>query len=403
MTSINSNTSSTDIQKKHISSEIESEVLDRYAAGAQAPQASLCCPTDYDDIDLKLLPQEIIEKDYGCGDPSKYVHEGETALDLGSGGGKICYILSQKVGKTGNVIGVDFNDTMLSLARKYQNEMSEKYGYSNVSFHKGKIQDLALSLDQAQKWLEKNPIKNVEDVAKYEAYCDEIRKTDPLIKSNSIDVIVSNCVLNLVKPQDKKELFKDMFRVLKRGGRCVISDIVCDEFPTDKILEDPELWSGCISGAFREDEFLEMFAENGFYGIQILERQAEPWQTIDGIEFRSLTVQAYKGKEGPCLERHQAAIYKGPWKSVKDDDGHTYYRGQRMAVCDKTLNILTDPSGPYSKDIIGLEPAEIISLDDAEPMNCRANQSRNPKEMKKSKINQIKTIQGDDCSSPNCC
>jgi len=100
-----------------------------------------------------------------------------------------------------------------------------------------------------------------------------------------------------------------MFRVLKVGGRCVISDIVCDEDVPEDLQKDPQLWSGCISGAFREDLLLKLFEDAGFYGIQMIERTNGPWQTIRGIEFRSVTVQAFKGKQGPCFERNQAVIY----------------------------------------------------------------------------------------------
>ena len=403
MTKANESAGALQEQLGLINQTIETEVLDRYGQGAEAPQASLCCPVEYDTSYLKVIPEEIIEKDYGCGDPSKYVREGETVLDLGSGGGKICYILSQKVGGSGKVIGVDFNDKMLSLARKYQTEMAEKIGHDNVEFRKGKIQDLALSLDKANQWLAENPINNVNQAAAYEGYCEQLRKNEPLVENGSIDVIVSNCVLNLVQPGEKRKLFKEMFRVLKRGGRCVISDIVCDEPPTEKILNDPELWSGCISGAFLEAEFLEMFAEAGFYGMEILERQTEPWHVIDGIEFRSLTVQAFKGKEGPCLERHQAIVYQGPWKCVKDDDGHTFCRGERTAVCDKTYKLMTNPKGPYHQHVIGLEPENLIELDDAEPFQCSGNQIRSASEMKTggSQTTQIKS--DEDCCGPSCC
>ncbi|GBC83186.1 Ubiquinone/menaquinone biosynthesis C-methyltransferase UbiE [bacterium HR10] len=303
-------------------------------------------------------------------------------VDLGSGAGKICYILSQKVGPAGQVIGVDFNDEMLRLARKYLSEMRRKLGYGNVRFVKAKIQDLALDLERAEAWLQKHPIRSVEQLGDFEAECERLRQQEPLIPDASVDVVVSNCVLNLVRPQDKHKLFAEIFRVLKRGGRAVISDIVCDEDPTPSILADPELWSGCIAGAFREDRFLEMFEEAGFHGIEILSRQDEPWQVIEGIEFRSITVRAFKGKQGPCLERHQAVIYKGPWKFVRDDDGHTLYRGQRMAVCDKTFKILTDPSGPYSRDIIAVPPYEEIPLDQAAPFDCKRTGTRSPRETK---------------------
>ncbi|MCK5729253.1 MAG: methyltransferase domain-containing protein, partial [Methylococcales bacterium] len=95
---------------------VEHSVLDRYSEGAEAVQPDLCCPVDYDSSLLKLLPQEIIDKDYGCGDPSRYVKKGDVVLDLGAGSGKICYMAAQLVGEKGKVIGIDMNDDMLALA-----------------------------------------------------------------------------------------------------------------------------------------------------------------------------------------------------------------------------------------------------------------------------------------------
>lgn len=279
-----------------MSYDIEKSVLERYEEGAKNHQPSLCCPTEYDSQFLTIIPDEIIAKDYGCGDPTKYVNEGEIVLDLGSGGGKNCYIIAQKVGKNGQVIGVDFNDEMLNLARKYQQEISDKLGYQNTKFIKGKIQDLKLPLDKVESLLKNNPISSLTELIAFESECDRLREEETLIKDKSIDVVVSNCVLNLVKPDDKKQLFKEIYRVLKSEGKAVISDIICDRDVPLEMVKDPELWSGCISGAFREDTFIKMFENAGFKQVEILAKQSEPWQVVNGIEFRSLTVKAYKEK-----------------------------------------------------------------------------------------------------------
>ena len=382
----------------------EEAVLARYGEGAREAQPELCCPIDYEARYLKVLPQEIIDKDYGCGNPSAYVHAGERVLDLGSGGGKICYILSQKVGAEGRVTGVDFNDEMLALARKYQRPISDELGYDNVSFQKGKIQDLALDLDAAQAWLRTHPVHTVEQIQDYGAECDRLRREEPLIADSSIDVVVSNCVLNLVRPQDKQHLFSEIYRVLAKGGRAVISDIVCDEDPSQTLINDPELWSGCISGAFREDRFLEMFEEAGFHGVEIVERQSEPWRVVDGIEFRSMTVRAHAGNDGPCMEHNEAVVYGGPWKAVLDDDGHTFHRGQRMAVCNKTFTLMTDPNGPYADSILGLTPRVPVSADDATPWNANRDALRHPRESKGTDYHL--TTEGDDapcCGPSGCC
>jgi arsenite methyltransferase len=363
--------------------DVEQTVRDRYAAGAREAQPALCCPTDgYDGRYLTVLPDEIVAKDYGCGDPTRYINAGETVVDLGSGAGKNCYIIAQKVGAAGRVIGVDVNDDMLALSRQYLGAIGDKIGYHNVEFVKGKIQDLALDWDKAAQWLQQHPIAGFEGMNAFDAECDRLRREQPLIVSDSVDAVVSNCVLNLVRPQDKQQLFNEIFRVLKRGGRAVISDIVCDELPTEAILNDPDLWSGCISGAFQEVAFLQMFEQAGFHGIEILARQDQPWQVINGIEFRSLTVRAYKGKQGECWDHKQAVIYKGPWKSVLDDDGHRLDRGERMAVCAKTFALYTDPHGPYHQDFIPVLPYDLVNHADAVPFDCARSSIRHPLETK---------------------
>jgi SAM-dependent methyltransferase len=278
----------------------EQAVLERYKAGAQVFEPTLCCAVEYTPGVVENLPAEIIEKDYGCGDPTRYVYPGERVVDLGSGAGKNCYILAQRVGAEGAVIGIDFNDEMLALSRKYQGEMAEKLGYKNVEFYKAKIQDLALDLSLVAEYLHTHPIASLEDWWNFEATCDRFRQERPLIPSNSIDVVVSNCVLNLVQPRDKKQLFTEIYRILKPGGRAIISDIVSDGDPTPEMIADPNLWSGCISGAFREDQFPRCFTEAGFAQTEVLVRQSEPWQVIQGIEFRSITLRADKQPRRCC-------------------------------------------------------------------------------------------------------
>jgi arsenite methyltransferase len=346
----------------------ESSVKSRYAAGAKAPEAALCCPVDYDPQYLKIIPAEVIERDYGCGDPSRHVRPGETVLDLGSGTGKIAFIASQVVGPTGRVIGVDMTDDMLEVARRNAPIVAERIGYANVEFRKGRIQDLALDLEALDRHLLSHPIANANAWLAAEEQAHTLRRETPLIPSDSVDVIVSNCVLNLVDASARRQLFAEMYRVLKKGGRAVISDIVCDEDVPPSLQEDAYLWSGCISGAFREDLFLQAFEEAGFHGVTIAKLDTTPWQTVEGIEFRSMTLIAYKGKEGPCVERNQAVIYKGPFKRILDDDGHAYDRGKRYAVCEKTYDLYRRE--PYASQFEFIDPREPIPPDEAQPFDC---------------------------------
>ena len=358
----------------------ETAVRERYAAGANAAEAKLCCPVDYNTEYLKVVPQEVIERDYGCGDPSKYLRAGETVLDLGSGTGKICFIAAQVVGASGKVIGIDMTDQMLEVARRNAPIVSERIGYANVEFRKGRIQDLALDLEKLDEELKARPITDAASFMRADELAQELRVKHPLVASDSIDVVVSNCVLNLVEAKAKRSLFEEIFRVLKKGGRAVISDIVSDENVPEHLQNDPELWSGCISGALTEEGFLQAFSDAGFYGIQILKRDAEAWQTVEGIEFRSVTIEAFKGKQGACFERNQAVVYRGPFKEVLDDDNHRMERGLRYAVCDKTYNIYR--KAPYRDYFEFIEPINPIPLEDATPFDCSRTNLRDPRETK---------------------
>src|SRR5918996_1341954 len=130
-----------------MSHQTETNVRQRYAAGAKERADKLCCPVNYEPAYLNVIPQEVIERDYGCGDPSRYLREGETILDLGSGTGKVCFIAAQIVGPKGKVIGVDMTDEMLEVARRNAPIVAERIGYANVEFRKGRIQDLALDIE----------------------------------------------------------------------------------------------------------------------------------------------------------------------------------------------------------------------------------------------------------------
>ncbi|PCJ16054.1 MAG: methyltransferase [Gammaproteobacteria bacterium] len=354
-------------------------VKERYSEGAKERQETLCCPVDYDASLLKMLPQEIIDKDYGCGDPSRYVRTGDTVLDLGSGGGKICYMAAQLVGPKGAVIGVDVNDDMLALAQKYRAEMAEKLGADPVEFRKGYIQDLALSLEALDSYLNENKVENLQDWEALEQWKSEQRKTNPLIADESVDVVVSNCVLNLVAEEDRTQLIDGIFRVLKPGGRVAISDIIADQWVDDHLKNDPVLWSGCISGAFHEKDFLDVFLDAGFVAVQYDKWDLEPWQVVEGVEFRSVTIMATKPFDVPNHDVGQAALYKGAYKEITLDSGQTFQRGERRAISERSATLIA--SGAYGDDFVLINPEQ-----PTEPKGfCASNAPKRPAtEMKNS-------------------
>ncbi len=379
----------------------EVNVRRRYARGAAATEPELCCPVDYDPRYLEVIPEEVLARDYGCGDPSRHLKPGETVLDLGSGTGKICFIASQVVGHGGRVIGVDMTPEMLAVARRAAPVVARRVGFSNVEFRRGRIQDLALDLDRLDAELGARPITSADGLLEAERLAARLRREAPLVGDASVDVVVSNCVLNLVENGSKTRLFEELYRVLRRGGRAVISDIVSDEPVPAHLQANPELWSGCISGALTEQGFLAEFEHAGFHGMRILERSRSPWRTVEGIEFRSLTIEAFKGKQGPCFEHRQAVIYKGPFKEVLDDDGHRLTRGERMAVCAKTFELYT--RAPYREHFEPVEPRVEVEAGAAAPFDCSRDVVRHPRETKGLDYASTTEAAAPCCGSEGCC
>jgi SAM-dependent methyltransferase len=290
---------------------------------------------------------------------------------------------------------------MLELARGAAPEVARRTGCANVSFRRGNIQDLRLDLDLLDEWLRDHPVGGASDLPALEEAARRLRRERPLVSDASTDLVISNCVLNLVRESDKPALLQEIFRVLKPGGRIALSDIVSDEVVPEDLKQDAELWSGCVSGAFQEGELLRGLASVGFYGVGIERWKEEPFRVVRGIEFRSVTVTARKGKEGPCFEGNQAVLYKGPWKQVEDDDHHVLRRGERTAVCDKTYRILT--SEPYADQIIAIPSRIEIAAEDRKAFDCSRTAPRHPRETKGEAYTVTTEGDGACCPPGSCC
>jgi arsenite methyltransferase len=182
----------------------------------------------YDDAEKAALPEKAVAASLGCGNPTALakLQPGEIVLDLGSGGGIDVILSAKRVGPTGKAYGLDMTDEMLALAR----ENRKKAGIENVEFLKGAIENVPLP-------------------------------------DNSVDVIISNCVINL--SGDKDRVLREAFRVLKPGGRFAISDVVVRGEVPSKVRKSMELWVGCIAGALEENEYREKLARAGFASIDV--------------------------------------------------------------------------------------------------------------------------------------
>ena len=230
------------------------------------------------------IPEESRHRSYGCGSPVKdaSLKAGEVLVDLGSGSGVECFQAAAEVGPSGLVFGIDMTAQMLELAENSRLAVAKRLGYDNVRFKKG--------------FLEAIPLPDV-----------------------TADVVISNCVINL--SPDKRKTFHEILRVLKPGGRLVVSDIVTDSPVPALIKNDPLFRGECLGGAMRQDELLAMLRAAGFIGVRLIKRF--PYRNEGGVQFHSLTFRATK--PGPT---HQVTVvYRGPFAAICTESGQLLRKG----------------------------------------------------------------------------
>ncbi len=300
------------------------EYYGKILKGTQDLKTTACCTTEsfpehHKEI-LATIDNEVLTKFYGCGSPLPVAIEGKTVLDLGCGSGRDVYLASKLVGPDGYVIGVDMTDEQLDVARRHVDSQMTKFGFSkpNVEFRKGYIEDLALA--------------GIED--------------------NSIDVVISNCVINL--SPDKSAVYSEIFRVLKPGGELFFSDVFADRRVPRELLEDPVLRGECLAGALYVEDFRRLLYELGCpdyrvvtgHDIEIENHEIE--RKVGMINFRSLTIRAFKldSLEDICEDYGQVATYLGtiaeaPHRFVLDDH-HTFHTGKPMLVCGNSASMVQD-------------------------------------------------------------
>jgi len=273
-----------------------------------------------------LLDREILERFYSCGSPIPPLLEGLTILDLGCGTGKDVYVAACLAGESGRVIGVDMTEAQLEVARRHVDSMCKCFGYRqpNVEFHQGFMEDLA-ALG---------------------------------IADNSIDLVISNCVLNL--SPEKESVFREIFRVLKPGGELYFSDVFADRRLPDHLQSDSVLHGECLAGAMYTEDFRRLLLRIGCPDFRLLSDRlinlgnAEIEAQVGLINFHSRTVRAFKlaGLEDICEDYGQVATYRGTIPdyphSFDLDDHHRFITGKPMLVCGNTAAMVGETRfGPH--------------------------------------------------------
>jgi SAM-dependent methyltransferase len=308
-----------------IDQDVTKAVSERYARAA-ATGERMCSPTGYDLADLRsFIPEEVLNISYGCGTPVglETVQPGETVLDIGSGGGIDCFAAARRVGPSGRVIGLDMTDKMLEIARRNAPVVARNLDYPspNVEFRKG----LAESMP---------------------------------VEDGRVDLIISNCVINLAP--DKRKVFREMYRVLRPGGRFTISDIVADQPVPQYLIHDTAKWGDCLSGALTVQDYLGGLAQAGFRGLHQL--CFTTWRVIDGIHFVSVTLGGYKLAPTNELNGVRYATLRGPFSRVLDEHGRAFRRGAPVGIDPLTAELFKAP--PFEKlFVLSADPVRMIAGD----------------------------------------
>lgn len=289
--------------------------------GSQDLKTSACCTTESVPVHLRPLlldiHPEVRDRFYGCGSPLPPALEGATVLDLGCGSGRDVYLLSRLVGESGRVIGIDMTPEQLDVARRHQDWHAQRYGYrrSNVEFREGLIEDLAAAG----------------------------------VADGSVDVVVSNCVLNL--SPDKARVFEGILRVLRPGGELYFSDVFADRRIPAELHHDPVLLGECLAGALYREDFRRLMAAAGCADVRVV--RSAPITLDDPavaarigmVGFASLTMRGFKlPLEDRCEDYGQVATYLGTITehphAFDFDDHHRFPTGKPVLVCGNTADML---------------------------------------------------------------
>ncbi len=304
--------------------EVQESVRDYYANVLKTSddlKTNACClleaPPAHIQTLLENVHETVREKFYGCGSPLPPAAEGRTVLDLGCGAGRDAYILSQMVGADGQVIGVDFTEEQLSVANMYLAWHMDKFGFGkpNLKFVRGEIENL-------------KPAG---------------------ITDASIDVVISNCVINL--STDKEAVFKEIFRVLKPGGEFYFSDIFAGRRIPENLQNDSVLRGECLGGAMYIEDFRRLLRDVGILDFRTVSKgplsleDPEVRKKAGMIDFYSITLRAFKVDLEDTYENYgHVAYYKGTISESPDsfilDDHHEFKKGLPVPVCGNTANML---------------------------------------------------------------
>jgi arsenite methyltransferase len=261
----------------------------------------------------------------------------------------------------------------------------------------GPLDDLRTDPAQLSQLLASTPASDLRSYRKLEAAVDRLRREHPLVADASRDAVLLDGIASMLSSAQLGSVAKEAFRVLRRGGRLAMCGLLLDERIGGARQGDP------VATLPLEQELAEILAAAGYHGITYLWRADLPSRIVDGVEARAFVLEAYKGKQGVCIDQGHAVMYRGPWREVLDDDGHRYARGERTAVCKKTYELLH--RAPYQGQFFGLVPYVLVPEDQAPLFDCATPALRAPAITKgtRSVTDAVAAPSSASCEGENCC
>jgi len=305
--------------------------------------------------------------------PDHVAGPGERVLIAGATGNTLS-VVARHVGADGSVLLIESDQTIMVQAQQHDGTLAQSLGYRNWRYACTDLHDLRTNPATLADFLTDHPVTDRQHYQALLAALDTQRAQAPLVPEASIDLVILDTTINRLPIAQVRTILTEAFRVLRRGGRLYANVLLADEPPPATF---PAFSKGlAITYVPLETEIMVLLEAAGYYGLGYTWRASLPLKVVEGVELRAFVVEAYKGKQGICLDLGHAVIYRGPWKEVLDDDNHRYVRGERVAVCAKTYDLLQ--RAPYQGQFLGVPAYLDVPEAQAPLFDCNTPHLRSP-------------------------
>jgi len=330
--------------------------------------------------------------------PEISVQPGQHVVILGVGQEWTLSKIAQRVGCNGSVRVIESEQAFLEQVKEQANGLEEQLGYINWRFDQTSLDDLRTDPLFLSQEVTNHPVNSITAYHHLQAVLETQRQDRPLVPTASVDMVIITHVINTLPQPRTVTMLSEAIRILRRRGRLILQLLLADE-PIAKDM--PALPNGRVLRSIPlEQEIISLLTQAGYYGITYTQRAALPMKVIKGVELRAFLIEAYKGEQAEQIDRGHAVIYRGPWHEVRDEQGHSYVRGERVAVSEDSYQRLQQ--APYQQDFFGLPCYLEVLANHAPPFDETTPHLRDPQITKGKKT--VFDLHSNGCDpSSGCC